>query len=75
MDLISCDNCAVVLDADKLDFPYYVRDEDGCIDDTKAKYRPGHKGFFAFLSCPVCKSDIFSDCCEQRNHTIKEQKR
>lgn len=61
MKLISCDNCAVLLDADKLNFPDSGYDEDGCIDKNCADYDQETKEFRVYVSCPVCGSKIFGE--------------
>ena len=58
MKLISCDNCAVVLDADKLPFTPDSRKfkDDGCIDEDNFIYEGDD--FVAFVNCPVCSKTI-----------------
>ena len=57
MNLISCDNCGVVLDADKLDFPvfdpYDLRDVDHLFvwDEDRREWVPT-------VPCPVCEAKI-----------------
>jgi hypothetical protein len=57
MDLISCDHCGVVLDAQKLDFPWdiYVNGE---IDDSKAVWDSDAHEYVAFVACPVCDHSV-----------------
>lgn len=61
MTLISCDNCCVVLDANKLVFPDQKSwwHEDGTINAELAGWR--FWGYRAKVACPVCHADIFSD--------------
>jgi hypothetical protein len=56
MNLTSCENCAVVLDKDHLNFPEDIWTPDGCIDDTKATW--DGDGFVPFVKCPVCQEKI-----------------
>ena len=57
MNLISCGNCGVVIDASKLEFPDDIYDEDGtvipslCMWDDKGNIIPK-------VLCPVCGADI-----------------
>jgi len=61
MKLISCDHCAVMLDADKLYFPTDVwNHEDECIDPRKAGYNQKTKTFNAYVRCPVCENEVFN---------------
>lgn len=56
MNLISCDNCGVVLDAGKLDFP---RGIDPC--DVNRKVWDNDRGeWLPAVPCPVCKSKILA---------------
>lgn len=59
MNLISCDNCAVVLDANKLVFPKDMENEDGSIDERKALYNQYSKEFEIYTACPVCEQPVF----------------
>ncbi len=59
MKLISCDFCGVVLDADKLNFPEDMEDEDGCIDDNKARYNQRDKEYQIYVHCPVCEHEVW----------------
>jgi len=59
--LISCDNCAVVLDKDRLSFPsdIYSKEtgeflEDLCEIGIDGKY-------IAIVQCPVCDNNIRED--------------
>lgn len=61
MRLISCDNCAVMLDEDKLAWPSTIWQEDGCIDGSKAAYNQQIGEYSAFVNCPVCDSQIFKE--------------
>lgn len=51
MNLISCDCCGVVVDADKLEFPE-IRDDEGVIIDKACILRFGE--YHPALDCPVC---------------------
>ncbi len=56
MNLTSCDNCAVVLDKDKLDFPTDINDGDGVVDDEKAVW--SGDDYVPYVPCPVCKEPV-----------------
>ena len=56
MNLISCDECGIVLDAIKLNFPEDIYLEDGSIDGSKGRWDGGE--YVPFVACPVCKSEI-----------------
>ena len=58
MKLISCDNCGVMLDQDKLPFPYDIEDEKGNIDDDKAEWCNEDEEYLPKTKCPVCKGTI-----------------
>ena len=53
--LISCDECGVVLDLDKLTVPDIFL-EDGCIDTNVAVWDGEH--YVPIVQCPVCNSKI-----------------
>jgi len=58
MKLISCNNCAVVLDGDKLHFQ--IRDDDfGSIDYKTAAYCQDTGRYEAYINCPVCNEKVF----------------
>lgn len=57
MDLISCDNCGVILDKNKLKFPEDLWDEETEANDPNLGEWNGD-GFTAILPCPVCKENI-----------------
>jgi len=53
MKLISCDNCGVVLDADKLKFPeLWKMDEIGDAGEWDGER------FVSVVPCPVCATNI-----------------
>lgn len=56
MKLISCDNCGVVLDANKLDFPY-IDPTDPC-DPNHKVWDNDNSVWVSAVPCPVCKSKI-----------------
>jgi len=56
MKLISCDNCAVVLDHDKINWPY-IWNEDGYTVDTNKCTWNGEE-YVPIVNCPVCEEDI-----------------
>lgn len=61
MKLISCDNCGVVLDGEKLNFG----DDEDIWDEDKCEYMQDRSvwcnetdKFVPVISCPVCKAPI-----------------
>jgi len=58
MNLISCDECGVVLDANKIIFPVYIQDEQGIISDKAAW---NGEEYVPVIQCPVCQSDIMEN--------------
>jgi hypothetical protein len=61
MKLISCDECAVILDGDKLNFPIGIYRDNDTIDPYKGDYNQRTGRYSAYVECPVCKSKIFED--------------
>jgi len=59
INLVSCDNCGVVLDASKLDFPDDIYRDDGGIDTGKATW--DGDDYVPFVKCPVCQSKVLMD--------------
>lgn len=59
MNLTSCDNCGVVLDKDKLNFPEDIYDAENCIDFAKAVWV--EMWYAPFIPCPVCGEKILGD--------------
>jgi len=57
MKLISCNNCAVVLDGDKIYFT--VGETEEGIDYTKAAYCQDTGKYEAYINCPVCNEKVF----------------
>jgi hypothetical protein len=57
MHLISCDNCGVVLDREKLNFPIDIYEEDRYTVNTDAAMWSGDR-YVPKAECPVCYSDI-----------------
>jgi hypothetical protein len=55
MNLISCDNCGVVLDADKLDFPIFHT-----VATDEYVWCSERREWVATVPCPVCKAKILS---------------
>lgn len=51
MNLTSCDECGVVFDRDKIEFPVREYGDDGEVADNFTW--DGDK-FIAFVKCPVC---------------------
>lgn len=59
MNLISCNNCGVVLDKDKLIFPEDPYDEErGEYLDEFCEWSNKHDRFISITPCPICKSNI-----------------
>ena len=60
MNLVSCDNCATVLDRSKLSFfdesDFY--DENYEIIEDRVAWSSEHNTYIAISSCPVCREDI-----------------
>jgi hypothetical protein len=58
MNLISCDNCGVVLDANKLGFPAESRKylDNGTVDTDNFIWDGDEH--IAFVKCPVCNEKI-----------------
>jgi hypothetical protein len=59
MNLVSCNACGVVIDADKLKFPseddMWDTDE---IDTSKFTWSSNSREYVSYISCPVCESKI-----------------
>ena len=60
MNLVSCENCGVVLDRDNLIFPIRPTiKEDGSLDDSNFIWdRHSDSGWIPAVPCPVCKGLI-----------------
>jgi hypothetical protein len=56
MNLISCDNCGVVLDAHKLNFPTLSFEQDPNI----MAWDYDRRVWVPTVSCPVCESKILA---------------
>ena len=63
MNLISCDDCGVVLDKDKLSFVSSNRfyKDDGSVDTDHAAWDADGRRFVAKVDCPVCAGDILNE--------------
>lgn len=59
MKLMSCDNCAVVLDGDKLRFPADIHNAHGDVDLAKAEW--SGDAWVPFCNCPVCAEPILKE--------------
>ena len=60
MKLISCDGCGVVLDAEKMHFPYdRMFDDNGQVKPSRAVW--DGENYVPYLPCPICLSDIKED--------------
>ena len=60
MKLISCNHCAIILDADKLNFRM-VDKEDGSIDERYADYNQRTGKWEAYVLCPLCEEKVFNE--------------
>lgn len=59
MNLISCDNCAVIIDKNKLSFPDIYSKEDGEL--IEGTYTWDRDKFVPITPCPVCKNPILGE--------------
>jgi hypothetical protein len=59
MNLVSCDNCGTVVDADKNQFPTDLVDGDGCINDENAAWNGDD--FVPIIKCPSCNDSILKE--------------
>lgn len=63
MNLISCENCGVVLDAKRL--PFVTIDEavnpEGGMDFTKCTWRSNRSNFVPTVPYPVCNHPVFEE--------------
>lgn len=55
MNLISCDNCGVVVDDDKLPFADLYDMEYGDADSTRRMWDNESNSWLPTVPCPVCK--------------------
>lgn len=58
VNLISCDGCGVVYDREKLNFNWR-EEKDGSIDENYVRYNQEEKEYQSFVTCRVCKSELF----------------
>jgi len=56
MNLISCEECGVVIDVGRLYFPHDIYKDDGTIGDDLAVW--DGEDYVAYLPCPVCNSPV-----------------
>ena len=62
MKLISCDGCGVVLDAEKMHFPYdRMFDDNGQVKPSRAVWDKQKQTYVPFMPCPVCSTNITDD--------------
>lgn len=61
MNLISCDNCAIVLDKDKLEFPTELVADDGSVNEAAAEWNNRTREFNPYICCPVCNTHIYDE--------------
>lgn len=58
MNLISCDDCGIVLDIHKLEFPDDYLDEDYLPIPELTAWSSDKGRHVPFVECPVCKAPI-----------------
>ena len=56
MNLVSCGDCGVVIDKDKILFPHCLVKEDGSINQDSATW--DGDDYVAYIPCPVCSGTI-----------------
>ena len=59
MKIQSCEECGVIVDIDRLFFPYHIYLDDGTISDELAVW--DGEEYKAYIPCPVCNSPIVSE--------------
>ena len=59
MNLISCDNCGIVLDKDKYIFPEDIYNDEGSVRLELAQWNGD--SFVAYIHCPVCDAPILEE--------------
>lgn len=59
MNLISCDNCGVVLDKNKLNFPDTILNDDSSVDVTACIWNG--EDYVKYVNCPCCGRPVLSD--------------
>ena len=64
MYLISCDNCGVVLDGNKLPFPSDIYNDDGSVNEHAASWNGN--GFVPKTKCPVCGEEVLKRISQTR---------
>lgn len=58
VNLISCDDCGIVYDREKLNFEWR-EESDGSLDDNYVRYNQTRGEFQTFVVCKVCSGTIF----------------
>lgn len=61
MNLTSCENCGVVLDKDKLNFPFSIENDDGSMAIDRGVYNSRTSEYTAYVDCPVCKNPVMEN--------------
>lgn len=56
MNLVSCDNCAVILDGNKIDWPQDLWLDCGAVNEECATLRGDD--WVPYVTCPVCEAEI-----------------
>jgi hypothetical protein len=59
MRLISCENCGVIIDEDRIDYSAWEDEEDFSNKDLYG-WDSSEDNFFPKIKCPVCKFFIFT---------------
>lgn len=61
MNIISCNNCQVLLDGDAIEmFKLYdnIYTENGSVDPDKGTWSNDHEEYVAYTPCPVCQEAV-----------------
>lgn len=58
VNLVSCSNCGVVLDASVLNFPRDICNSRAEVDPSKGTWDNNQQEFVPYVPCPVCASDV-----------------
>lgn len=56
MNLKSCNNCYIVIDANKIEIREDATNDDGSINTNLAEWIDGK--FVSFIKCPICQNHI-----------------
>ena len=61
MKLVSCKNCGIVLDQDKLKFATDMYDENDEIDMKIADWNSDNRAYEFYVKCPACGEQVFKE--------------